>query len=288
MKIWQLIQEKPHLFLGLTMPLAIFFLTIGLGLGSGNDDKESNSGSGTPAPSATASSLASASTATPALAATATPVLRTNCDAIRGSDYRSAEERTWFLQNCQQGVTTAVPGSTPVANAVASNPATSSTPSGAAPRVSSGQVPTGDRLVIPKIGVNANIDSAAVIGGAMPDPVSYFNAVWYDFGGGGLGGHPNTGGNTVLAGHVDSARYGAVVFYSLRNLVAGDTIEYYTNDGRFYKYAVTAIGDYLPSDNWTYVVSSGTADLTIITCIGTFDPTIREYSHRRVVFAKKI
>lgn len=32
---------------------------------------------------------------------TATPVLnRENCDEIRGTDYRSPGERTWFLANC--------------------------------------------------------------------------------------------------------------------------------------------------------------------------------------------
>jgi hypothetical protein len=37
-----------------------------------------------------------------AAAATATrPNDRTNCDAIRGSDYRSEAERQWFLTNCR-------------------------------------------------------------------------------------------------------------------------------------------------------------------------------------------
>ncbi|HLF76307.1 MAG TPA: hypothetical protein VJB57_02345 [Dehalococcoidia bacterium] len=29
------------------------------------------------------------------------PVDRTNCDAIRGTDYRSDTERQWFLTNCR-------------------------------------------------------------------------------------------------------------------------------------------------------------------------------------------
>lgn len=40
----------------------------------------------------------------PAVSATATPSRsadRNNCDAIRGTDYRSDTERQWFLTNCR-------------------------------------------------------------------------------------------------------------------------------------------------------------------------------------------
>jgi LPXTG-site transpeptidase (sortase) family protein len=91
----------------------------------------------------------------------------------------------------------------------------------------------------------------------------------------------------VLAGHVDSAVYGIAVFYYIRNLRVGDSIQYRTASGQTVNYTVTAVTDLLPSANWDAVVASGTADMTLITCIGTWNAAAREYSHRRVVQAKK-
>jgi hypothetical protein len=54
--------------------------------------------------SASSPSLAPGNISTPSQAArpTATRLVdRTNCAEIRGTDYRSDAERTWFLANCQ-------------------------------------------------------------------------------------------------------------------------------------------------------------------------------------------
>jgi sortase (surface protein transpeptidase) len=152
------------------------------------------------------------------------------------------------------------------------------------------QTPIGERLVIPAAGVNAEIWRAAVTTGEMPDPVGYFNAVWYDFSAlPGYGGHVSSG-NLVLSGHVDCARChnggpGTAVFWSARNLKAGDTAQYYTADGRVQNYVVVSSTSYSHEANFAPIVASGAADMTLITCTGTFAGG--NYNLRHVVAFKK-
>jgi hypothetical protein len=205
------------------------------------------------------------------IAATATPSPapepnRQDCNQIRGTDYLSGSERDWFLANCP----------------AASGPSVASAPVG--------EFPLGDRIVIPAVGVNAVVTGMKVpANGAMPDPTGYFNAVWYDFSSfTGLGGY--TEGNMVLAGHVDCARChngssGRAVFYSVRNLQAGASIQYVTSAGQTLNYVVMSSASYNPNSNWAPIVASRAADLTLITCTGTFSGG--EYSLRHVVQAKR-
>jgi hypothetical protein len=214
-------------------------------------------------------------TAVPAPTATAMPI-RTSCSEIQGTDYRSGEERDWYQQNCN-------------------GPSTASAGAGvpAAPRAASGpsfvQVPTGDRVVIPAASVNAEIWKTSA-GGSMPDPVGYFNAVTYDWGpGSGLGGTAESG-NVVLSGHVDCGRCynggsGIAVFWHVRNLKVGDTAQYYASDGHIYNYQVVSSQSYPATANFAPIVASGAADMTLITCTGTFSGG--EYNLRHVVAFRK-
>ena len=281
----------PRVAFSLGLPLGIFLIMLGVGFGTG-DSLSSSGDADANANDADTAVVVASPTATPVATATAelTPVPtfeptatvlpdRTTCSEIQGTDYRSATEHTWYLENC---VTVATAGTEPP-QPVNTNPAPVSGYVGA-------QTPLGDRLVIPSIGVNADV-SGVLVGpsGVMPDPSGYFNVVWYDFKNfPGLGGYA-TGGNLVIAGHVDSAVYGAVVFYNLSQLQAGAIIEYHTSDGQLYRYEVTGAGDYLPSDNWAGIVASSTADITLISCVGSFNTSIAgEYSHRRAVFGKRL
>ena len=215
--------------------------------------------------------------ATPTATATPAPpsaLNRASCEAIRSTPYLSDEERDWFIANCS-------------ANPAAARDAPAVGGGGGA-----GQVSIGDTLVIPAAGVSAEIYRATVPGsGAMPDPIGYFNAVWYDFGNWpGLGGYVNAG-NLVLSGHVDWARCqnggpGLAVFYNVRKLSAGDTAEYRTSDGKVVKYVVTASYALSASTDFENIVSSNTADMTLITCTGTFSGG--SYNQRHVVAFKKV
>ena len=194
---------------------------------------------------------------------------RADCAAINGTPLLSAAEGDWFAANC----------------AYLDGPAV---PAGA----NNAQVPIGDRLVIPSAGINTDVSRSTVTSsGKMPDPVGYFNAVWYDFSGWpGHGGYVNAG-NMVLSGHVDCARCinggsGRAVFWSVRNLKPGDTAEYRTADGRTISYVVTESHAVGTDADFAAIVASATADMTLITCTGNFSGG--EYDQRHIVAFKKV
>ena len=154
-----------------------------------------------------------------------------------------------------------------------------------------GETPLGDRLVIPAAGVDAEIRSIKVDGsGGMANPNGYFHAAWYDFSSfGSLGGYANSG-NMVMAGHVDCGTCygggsGTAVFWFVRELQPGDTAQVYTADGRVFNYYVTYSQDFAPQTDFTDIVHSWFADMTLITCVGTF--SAGDYSSRRVVAFKR-
>jgi hypothetical protein len=215
--------------------------------------------------------VAEAAVIEPSPTATPEAAYRTDCNAIRGTDYTSGEERDWFMQNCCGG------------SGVAS--AAGAVPIGV-------QAATGERLIIAKAGVNAEVYRAAVpANGQMPDPAGYFNAVSYDF-----SRHPGFGGdassgNLVLSGHVDCARCrnggsGTAVFWSVRNLAVGDSAQFVTATGATINYVVTSSRSLSPNANWDLIIASDAADMTLITCTGTFAGG--EYNLRHVVALKKV
>ena len=278
MSLPSLVGRVPRLALVLIVPVVAFLVTLGISLGTSGSSKNEET---TAKPTVLAisnldvSPTASAPTATP-------PANRANCSAISGTAYLSDDERDWFLGNCGPAA-----GATPGGSAGASQ-----SPSGPA-AVGASEYALGDRLIIPSIGVNTTVNGSTVgADGQMGTPVGYFKSLWYDFKSFPVVGGYVDSGNLVLAGHVDCARCvnggpGGAVFYNVRNLKAGDTIQYVTAAGKTVNYVVTAAEWYLPTANWTSILASSAADLSIVTCIGTFDSSRREYTHRLVLYAKK-
>ena len=168
-----------------------------------------------------------------------------------------------------------------------------------APQLSN--VGAGDRLVVPKVGINAPL-SYKTVGpdGVMPNPngaddVAYYNfAAWP-----GLGGAPGLGGNAVFAGHVDSGRTpcknGTVpppcqaVFWDIGKLAIGDEIEVVVGPNTF-RYRVSSNAPvHAETGDWESIVTARAQEqITLITCGGDFNPTTRDYSHRQVVVALRI
>lgn len=281
----------PRLALIGVVPVAAFLIAAAISFGSGGGDEDNPQAA---APTVAPTRSVAVATAVPTAAATPQPTAtvladRTDCAAIRGSDYRSTAERDWFNKNCT-GTAAASSGGINNSSSGASVPSGGSSNSAGAGPSGSGEYPLGDRLVIPAAGVNASVSGRKVGGdGVMPDPIGYFNAVWYDFSGLGLGGYV-TGGNLVVAGHVDCARCqgggpGTAVFYNTRYLQPGDRIQYITASGQTFNYVVFSNADYSPDSDWASIVSPGAADITIITCTGTFSGG--HYNLRNVVFARK-
>jgi hypothetical protein len=78
------------------------------------------------------------------------------------------------------------------------------------------------------------------------------------------------------------------LFYSVSKLAAGAEATYYFNDGTVQRYVVRSVAAYSPGANWSSILSSGNADMTLITCGGTWDPVAHEYSTRWAAFLDKV
>lgn len=158
-----------------------------------------------------------------------------------------------------------------------------------------------DRIVIRKIGVNARLVHGDVPpDGVMPDPQGSDDVIYYDFSNfEGYGGAPGQGGNTVLAGHVDSGtapcKNGTVpppceaVLWDLNTLRVGDVVELQIA-GQVYRYSVATNQSVSAANGpWNQIMAATAEEtVTIITCGGDFNRETHKYSDRQVVTAKKI
>ncbi|MEU9508323.1 class F sortase [Micromonospora sp. NPDC048170] len=140
-------------------------------------------------------------------------------------------------------------------------------------------------IAIPRIGVDASIMSL----GTNPDgtvqvpPLEQAQlAGWYE-----PGPSPGEIGNAVIVGHVDSAKIGPAVFFSLGALQPGDTITVTREDGQQATFTVETVKAYPKTEFPTEQVygPSDRAGLRVVTCGGTFDQAAGSYPDNVVVFA---
>jgi LPXTG-site transpeptidase (sortase) family protein len=139
------------------------------------------------------------------------------------------------------------------------------------------------RLLIPSIGVDAPIVSMGLTAdGALAAPNGPTDVAWYPF-----TAKPGMGGNAVFSGHVDYIHYGPAVFWDLRKLKAGDTIDVRLTDGTVLQYTVTASKlypvDQVPMQD--VLAQTSTESITLITCGGVFESG--EYTDRLVLRAAR-
>lgn len=147
---------------------------------------------------------------------------------------------------------------------------------------------TGWSLSVPSIGVDAGVYSRTIgTDGQMGNPSGASDVVWYDFAANawtGLGGAPGQpGANVVISGHVDYCcpSPAPAVFWSIRDLQAGDTITVNTPQGSF-NYAVQWGQWTAPDADFTqFVAQTGQESITLVTCIGSF--AAGHYSDRYIV-----
>lgn len=137
------------------------------------------------------------------------------------------------------------------------------------------------RLRVPAIGVDTRLERLQLgAGGTLTAPVDFDRAGWY------AGGTaPGDVGPAVVAGHVDSRR-GPAVFYRLRDLKVGDTVEV-ERGAATVRFTVTGATWY-PKDAFdTREVYGPTPDrqLRLVTCGGVFDTSSRSYKDNLVVYA---
>ena len=139
-------------------------------------------------------------------------------------------------------------------------------------------------MIIPAIGVSAPIvpeglDRAGAL--QMPPLTAVNTAVWWSG-----GAAPGQDGPAVIAGHVDSAQAGPLVFWRLRYLRPGDLIEIRP---RALVFKITKITQVAKSAFPSRAVYGPTAapQLRLITCGGPFDAASGHYLDNVIVFAQE-
>ncbi|GAA0800628.1 class F sortase [Spirilliplanes yamanashiensis] len=137
------------------------------------------------------------------------------------------------------------------------------------------------RVRVPAIGVDSPLERLRIgANGELTTPRDFGQAGWYAD-----GTAPGDVGPAVIAGHVDSVD-GPAVFFRLRELAAGDTIEVSRGDQQV-TFTVVSTAWYPKSAFPTERVYGPTPDrqLRLITCGGGFDPSRRSYRDNLVVYA---
>ncbi|TLS35961.1 class F sortase [Pseudalkalibacillus caeni] len=140
-----------------------------------------------------------------------------------------------------------------------------------------------DRLQIPAIGVDAEVEKVGMLSnGKMDVPKNDENVAWYQ-----KGAQPGQPGNSVIAGHVDN-KTGPAVFFKLEKLKKGDEIKVSGSDGNQRTFVVYAVKSYPRNEAplneiFGYTYRSG---LNLITCTGDFDHEASTHKERLVVYTQ--
>jgi sortase (surface protein transpeptidase) len=142
-------------------------------------------------------------------------------------------------------------------------------------------------LTIDRIAVNAPIDPYGVNErtGEMDVPRNVKDVAWYQH-----GPSPGADGSAVLAAHVDLTGQGPGVFFDLKKLNPGDSIEIGYADGSTQRFVVAARSTYLKNELPLEAIFSRTGPpvLTLITCGGGFDSSASRYDSNVVVYATPV
>jgi LPXTG-site transpeptidase (sortase) family protein len=148
-----------------------------------------------------------------------------------------------------------------------------------------------ESLAIPRFDVEGPILVMSIdANGVMETPDGPTAIAWYDFSA--RPGFPveTDGGNSVFSGHVDYYNYGPAVFWHLKDLERDDVIEVRLTDGTVYRYGIVSREqvDASTADVRAIVGDKPEEMITLITCGGTFDPSVGEYDQRVIVRAARL
>lgn len=145
------------------------------------------------------------------------------------------------------------------------------------------ELPT--RLRIPEINVDAYVENVGLtLDKAMDTPKDINNVAWYN-----LGPRPGDIGSAVIAGHYGWKDGKSSVFDNLYKLQIGDKIYIENEKGKVISFIVRKIQKYDSGADAFDVFSSsdGKEHLNLITCLGTWNKTLKSYSKRLVIFTDK-
>ena len=144
------------------------------------------------------------------------------------------------------------------------------------------------RLIIPSIGVDANVQSVGLYwkgDGTMGIPTNFTDVAWYN-----LGPRPGMPGSAVIDGHLDGKDVKEAVFYNLDKLKAGDSVMVVDSKGKTLQFRVlaTKLYDYQDSTDDIFSSNVPTPRLNLITCAGDWMPDQKLYDKRVVVFTELV
>jgi len=135
-------------------------------------------------------------------------------------------------------------------------------------------------------GAKAPVDPVGTVDGELKVPDDPQRVGWWD-------GSANAGdpfGNTVIAGHIDSAEEGIGYFAGLRTVKKGDVVSVRAGSHR-QRYQVTkvqSISKLALADDTRAFDQTGRHQLVLITCTGIFRPERRSYDDNLVVTARAV
>lgn len=142
-------------------------------------------------------------------------------------------------------------------------------------------------ITIKRLGVKAKIlNMGQDSKGSLMSPVNIFDTGWYN-----QSSKPGQAGAMLIDGHVHGPTEKGI-FYGLKDLVAGDSIEVERGDGQKFSFkvvekAVTA-ADKTDMAKAMLPIVDGQQGLNLITCTGQINTTTNEYPDRLVVYASRI
>jgi sortase A len=146
------------------------------------------------------------------------------------------------------------------------------------------------KLEIPKLGIDATIERVATDkNGQMGVPSDYHNVAWYS-----QGVIPGDKGDAVISGHLDwvvNGKLTPAVFTKLGSLNVGDELQIVGQDSKKLDFKVTEFRVLAYNANPAQAgvfATDGPARVTLITCAGTFDQSIHQYTQRRIVTAQLV
>lgn len=142
------------------------------------------------------------------------------------------------------------------------------------------------RLIIPAIGVNANIQSVGLFwsgDGDMSIPTNFTDVAWYNG-----GPRPGMPGSAVIDGHLDGRNVREAVFYNLGNLIPGDIVEVVDQGGSILQFQVIRLEtyDYNATTSDIFTSNGSGTYLNLITCAGDWIKGKNIYNERVVVFTQ--
>jgi hypothetical protein len=140
---------------------------------------------------------------------------------------------------------------------------------------------------IPKLGVHARVLPVGVTSsGALGTPDNVYDTDWFN-----QSAKPGQPGAMLIDGHVSSWTTNGV-FYGIKTLVAGDTVQVERGDGVVFTYKVIKSQIYSANDvNMTAALTpivAGHPGLNLITCTGDVIQGTNEFNERVVVFTEQV